>query len=59
MNELNLKSGARIEIYSNGRLLIGASVDNDPQSNEETLAILKEIVAMLEAPSIDITDQVI
>ena len=49
-------TSSRIEVRSNGRLLLGASVDRDPQTPEEIAAVLKELAAMLEAPSVSIFD---
>jgi hypothetical protein len=50
MNILNLNT--RIEITANGKMFMGFSVEKAPTNSEETLKLLKELVAVLESPDV-------
>lgn len=47
-----LLAGHRVELRCDGKLILGTSVAKRPENHGEMVALIKEIVAMMEAPDV-------
>lgn len=55
MSDINQIVGHRIELFCDGKLIVGTSVGKRPENHEEMVSVLKGLIEMITAP--DVTDE--
>lgn len=47
----------RIEVFVDGKFLLGTTTTHNPKNHDETVAFFKDMVEMLETPSVECTGE--
>lgn len=56
LKDTPLENTHRVEIFVDGKFLMGTTTTHNPKCHEDTIKMLKDFVAFMEAPSVPIKD---